>query len=48
MAAEDTRRSELAEFMTHHVLSNIDGDKLIAIMHSNGLANKIRRNHRGS
>ena len=34
--------------MTNHILGDINRNKLIAIMNSNSVTNKIRRNHRCS
>src|ERR1044072_2496051 len=31
--AEDPRRHELAELVTHHVLGRVDGDELVAVVH---------------
>ena len=46
MAAEDAGGSELAKLVAHHVLGDIDGDELVAIVNGNSLTNKVGRNHR--
>ena len=46
MATEDAGRSELAKFVTHHVLGDIHGDELVAVVNGNGLTHKVGRNHR--
>lgn len=48
MAAEDTCRGEFSELVADHVFSNIHGDELVAVMHSNREAYEIRGNHRGA
>jgi len=48
MAAEDAGRSEFAKFVTHHILGDVHGDKLVAIVHGNSLTHKVGRNHRSS
>ena len=48
MTAEDAGGSEFAKFVTHHVLGDIDGDELVAIVNGNSLTNKVGRYHRSS
>ena len=48
VTAEYTGRGELAELVADHVLGDIDGDELVPVMHSDGKADEIRRNHRGA
>ena len=45
MTTEVTRRGELAEFVTDHVLSYVNGNKLISVVDSDRLTNEVRRNH---
>lgn len=45
VTAEDTGGGELAEFVADHVLRHIDGDKLVAIMHSDGEADEVGGDH---
>ena len=48
MAAENAGGSEFAELVAYHVLGNIHGDELIAVMHSDSLTHKVGRYHRSS
>ena len=48
VAAESARGSELAELVAHHVLRHVDGDELVAVMHGEGVADEIGRNHGGA
>lgn len=48
MAAEDAGGSELAKLVTHHVLGDVHGDELVAIVHGNSLTHEVGRNHRSS
>ena len=48
MAAEDAGRGELTEFVSHHVLRHIDRDEFVAVMDSNGLADKVGGDHGSS
>lgn len=45
MTTEVTRRSELAEFVSDHVFSYVNGNKLISVVDSDRLTNEVRRNH---
>lgn len=45
MTTEVTRRGELAEFVTDHVLSYVNGNKLISVVDSDRLTYEVRRNH---
>ena len=40
MSAECARRGELAKFMTHHILCNVNGYKLIAVVHCESVVTK--------
>ncbi len=42
---EVTRGRELTEFVAYHVLRYIDRNELVAVMHSERVANEIWRNH---
>ncbi len=42
VAAESAGGSELAELVTYHVLRHVDGDELVAVMHGEGVAYKVR------
>ena len=46
MAAEDAGRSELAKLVTHHILGDVHGDELVAVVNSNSLTHKVGRYHR--
>ena len=48
VTAEDTCRGELTEFMTDHVLRNINGDEFVPVMHSDGKADEIGGDHRSA
>ena len=48
MAFECTCRCKLTELVTNHVLSNINRNKLIAVMNCDGVAYEIRRDHAGA
>src|SRR5215217_35055 len=41
VAAEQARRRELAELVTHHVLGHIDRDELVAVVHGEGVAHEL-------
>ena len=41
MTTEVTRRSELAEFVSDHVFSYVNGNKLISVVDSDRLTNEI-------
>lgn len=45
MTAEVARRSELAEFMTDHILGYIDRNELVSVVDGDRLTDEIRRNH---
>src|SRR3954465_12477996 len=42
VAAEQTRRRELAELVPHHVLGHVDRDELVAVVHGEGVADEVR------
>ena len=48
MTAEDAGGSELAKLVTHHVLGDVHGDELVAVVDGNGLTHKVGRYHRSS
>lgn len=48
VTAEDTGGSKLTEFVTNHVLGNIDGDEFVPVMHSDGKADEIGGDHRSA
>lgn len=41
VTAEDTGGRKLAEFVANHVLSDIDGDEFVPVMHSDGESHEI-------
>ena len=45
VAAEDAGRGELTEFVSHHVLRDIHGDELVAVMHSDSEAHEVGGDH---
>ena len=45
MTAENAGRSEFAEFVSHHVLGNVNRDELVAVVDSDCLAYKVGGNH---
>ena len=45
MAAKLTRGSELAKLMAYHVFGYVYRYELIAVMHCDGMTNKVGRNH---
>jgi len=48
MAAENAGGSKFAEFVTDHILGDVHGDELVAIMHGDGLADEVGRYHRSA
>jgi hypothetical protein len=48
VSSEDTCRGELAEFMADHILSNINRNELVAVMHCDSKSDKVGRNHRSA
>ena len=42
VATESASESELSELVTHHVLSDVDRDELVAIVDSHGMADEVR------
>ena len=48
MAAEDAGGSKLTKLVANHVLRDIHGDELVAVMHGDGLTNEVGRNHRST
>jgi hypothetical protein len=45
VAAEGTRRSKLTEFVTYHVLRNVDGDVGFTVVNGDGQTYHIRNDH---
>ena len=45
VSTEDTCRGELAQLVSNHVLSHVNRDKFVSIMHSKRVAYKVRCNH---
>ncbi len=48
VTTESTSHRELAKLMANHILSYINRDKLIAVMYSDSVTYKIRRDHRST
>ena len=48
VSAERTRRGELTQLVTHHVLSHVNGNKLITVMNCDRVADKVRGDHAGA
>ena len=48
MTTEDTGWCELAQFVANHIFSHIHGDKLVSVVYSYSLADKIGRYHGSS
>src|SRR5436190_18768515 len=44
VAAEDPRGHELAELVPHHVLGDVDGQELVAVVHGQRMADELRQN----
>ncbi len=45
MSAESAGKSKFAKLMPYHVFSDIDRDKLVAVMHGESVADEIGRDH---
>ena len=45
MASECSGRRELPEFVSDHVFSDINRNKLISVMNCDGVTDEIRRDH---
>jgi len=45
---EGARRSKFAEFMTHHVLSDVYGHKCLSVVHAESVADEVRRDGRAT
>ena len=45
MTAESAGKSKFAKLMTYHVFSDIDRNKLVAVMHGESVADEIGRDH---
>src|SRR5579885_1095943 len=43
MGLEGARRRELAELVAHHFFRNVNGNELVAVMHLEGQAHKLRQ-----
>ena len=48
MTTEVTRRSELAQLVTYHVLRYIYRDELVPVVHSDRLSDEVGRDHAGT
>ena len=48
VSAECAGGGKFAKFMTHHVFSYIYGDKLVAIVYCESVADKLGGNHRSA
>ena len=48
MAAEGAGGGELAKLVSDHVLGDVHGDELVAVVDGDGLTHKVGRNHRSS
>ena len=48
MTAELTSGSELTELVSNHVLSNVNRNKLITVVHCYGMSHEIGGNHRSA
>ena len=42
VALEQTGRGELAELVAHHVVGDVDGDELVAVVHGDGEPDHLR------
>ena len=45
MTTEIARGGELAELVTHHVLSDVNGNELVSVVDSDRLTYEVRRDH---
>ena len=45
VAAESTGGRELAEFVSDHVLRNVNGDELVAVVNCDSVTYKVRGDH---
>ena len=45
MTFECAGGGKLSELVTDHILSNINGNKLIAVVNCDGVADEVRRDH---
>ena len=48
MASKSPRRGKLTQFMSNHVLRDIHGNELVAVVDGNRVADEIRRNGRAT
>ena len=48
MTAEVAGRGEFAEFVAYHLLSYVNRDKLVTVVNSDSMADKVRRDHTGA
>ena len=48
MTSEVAGRSELAQLVTHHLLSNVNRNELVSIMNCDSVADEVRGDHAGA
>ena len=48
MSSKVSCRGEFAEFVTYHLLSNVNRDKLVSVMNCDCMADEVRRDHTGA
>src|SRR5690606_5681838 len=48
MAPEEAGGRELAQLVANHVLGDVDRDELVAVVHRHSVADKLRRDGRGT
>ena len=48
MTSEVAGGSELAQLVTHHLLSNVNRNELVSIMNCDSMADKVRGDHAGA
>jgi len=46
MPSERSRRGKLPQLVSHHVFRDVDRNKTLAVMHSNGMSDQFRKNYR--
>ena len=48
MTSKVAGRSELAQLVTHHLLSNVNRNELVSIMDCDSMADEVRGDHAGA
>ena len=48
MSFECTGRRKLSELVSYHVLGNVYRNKFVSVVYSDGMADKVRRDHAGA